>query len=86
VTVVFYGSVIDRADGQDFVQLRNSVSVRTLIDELGRRFGPNFKTFLLGDETCLFLVNGRGILATGGLDTALAPGDKIEVLPFIEAG
>jgi len=57
-----------------------------LIDELGSCFGPRFQAFLLGDETCLFLVNGKGILSTGGLDTGLVPGDKIEILPFIEAG
>ena len=87
MTVLFYGSVIDHAGGKESFHPQTSVtSVRLLIDALGRSFGQDFKAFLLDDETCLFLVNGKGLLSTGGLDTKLAPGDKIEILPFIEAG
>jgi len=86
MTVLFYGSVIDHTGGKNSFQPQNSTSVRMLMDELEHCFGSNCKAFLLGDETCLFLVNGKGILSTGGLDTTLAPGDKIEILPFIEAG
>jgi len=86
MTVLFYGSVIDHAGGNQSFQFQGCESVRVLINELGRSFGERFKAFLLGDETCLFLVNGRGIITTGGLDTKLEPTDKIEILPFIEAG
>jgi len=78
--------VIDHAGGESSFQSHGSERVRTLIDELGERFGQNFKAFLLGDETCLILVNGKGIMTTGGLDTELLPDDKVELLPFVEAG
>ena len=86
MTVLFYGSVIDQAKGVRSFQPQESTSVRTLIDELGAQFGQSFKAFLLGDETCLFLVNGSGLMATGGLDTPLCAEDKVEILPFVEAG
>ena len=86
MTVVFYGNVIDHAGGEASFQSRGSESIRTLINELGDHFGQSFKAFLLGDETCLILVNGKGITTTGGLDTPLSPADQVELLPFIEAG
>ncbi|MCL2563776.1 MAG: MoaD/ThiS family protein [Oscillospiraceae bacterium] len=86
MTVLFYGNVIDQAGGAQSVQVQDAASVRALIDALGNRFGQDFKAFLLGDETCLLLVNGKGIMATGGLDTQLEDGDKIEIVPFVVAG
>ena len=61
-------------------------SVRDLIGKLGDHFGERFKEFLFGNETCFFLINGKGIMMTGGLDTKLHPGDKIEVVPFAQGG
>ena len=86
MTVLFYGYVMDRAGGAQSVEVQDCVSLRGLIDALGDRFGADFRAFLLGDETCLFLVNGKGIMATGGLDTPLGAGEQVEVLPFIVAG
>jgi len=60
--------------------------VRDLINILSGHFGEDFQDFLLGKETCFFLINGKGIMMSGGLDTKLNPGDKIEVLPFAQAG
>ena len=86
MTVLFYGGVIDHAKGAESFQPQQSASVRALLDELGDHFGQDFKQFLQGDETCLILVNGKALMATGGLDTKLSAGDKVEILPFIEAG
>jgi molybdopterin converting factor small subunit len=60
--------------------------VRELISKLGSHFDERFKEFLLGEETCFFLINGKGLMMTGGLDTKIKAGDKIEVLPFAQAG
>ena len=86
MTVFFYGNVIDQANGAQRFAPQNSASVRALIDELGGQFGDAFRVFLLAEENCFFLVNGRGLMGTGGLDTPLLPGDKVEILPFVEAG
>jgi len=86
MTVLFYGYVMDHAGGTQSAEVQDCASLRGLIDVLGDRFGADFRAFLLGDETCLFLVNGKGIMATGGLDTVLGAGDCVEVLPFIVAG
>jgi len=64
----------------------DSPDIRSLIDELGCHFGDKLREFLLGCENCFMLLNEKGIMATGSLDARLQPGDKIEVLPFIEAG
>ena len=86
MTVLFYGDAIKHAKGAESFAALGSTSVRGLIDELGAHFGQAFKDFLLGDETCLILVNGKGLMPTGGIDTPLSPGDRIEILPFVEAG
>ena len=86
MTVHFHGYVIDHAKGAASFQSETSETVRALIDELGDHFGQSFKDFLLGDETCLFLLNGRGLMTTGGFATKLSSEDKVEILPYVVAG
>ena len=86
MTVLFYGNVLEYTNGDKSYEPKNSGSVRELIDELERRYGKRLKDFLLGDETCFFLVNGTGLMMTGGLETKLQQGDKVEALPFADAG
>ena len=86
MTVAFYGSVLDQTGDTSSFTPQNSPTIQALIEELGSHFGQVFKDFLLAEGTCFFLVNGRGIMTTGGLHTQLLPGDRIEILPFIEAG
>ena len=84
--VLFYGNVQDHTEGEKSIEVDGALSVRALIDLLGEKFGERFKEFLLGDDTCFFLVNGNGIMTTGGLGTPLHSGDTVEVLPFVEGG
>lgn len=86
VTVAFYGSVQVYTGGAESFIAKDCLNVRSLVDELGSHFGEGFRASLLSGENCFFLVNGKGIMSTGGLETALRPGDKVEVLPFIDAG
>jgi len=86
MTVRFFGNVLEYTNGVKGFESENSPSIRALIDELGVRFGEGFKEYLLGDETCFFLVNGKGIMMTGGLNTELQPGDKIEILTVVGGG
>ena len=86
MNVKFYGSVIKFADNEKFCNIKNCTSVRELINELGDHYGMQLKEFILGGETCFILVNGKGIMMTGGLNTKLQPDDKIDILPFAEAG
>jgi molybdopterin converting factor small subunit len=86
MNVCFFGSVLDYTNIEKSCTVKNCSSIRELVDELGCQYGEQFKDFLLGDETCFFLVNGKGLMLTGGLDTKIKPCDKIEVLPFTDAG
>jgi len=86
MTVVFYGNVQEYTFEQKSLEAEGVACVRTLIDLLGERFGAPFKEFLLGDGTCFFLVNGNGIMTTGGLATPLHADDTVEVLPFVDGG
>ena len=83
--VLFYGNVREYTNNEKSFEV-NCASVRDLVSELGSYYGERFKEFLLSENTCLFLVNGKGLMMTGGLDTHLDSGDKIEILPFIGAG
>lgn len=85
VTVSFYES-IKKKTGVDRMEFPMVADLSGLITLLGEKFGLDFRDFLLGDDTCFFLINGKSILGTGGLGTPLAEGDLIEVLPVIEAG
>ena len=86
MAVLFYGSVKDYTFGEKSIDIPSAQSVHMLVDMLGEHFGASFREFLLGDETCFFLINGNGIMATGGLDTLLNPNDTVEILPFVDGG
>jgi len=86
MTVVFYGIITEYTNGIKSYSPALCPDLRSLIDKLGTDYGGSFRDFLLGDETCLFLINGTGAMNTGGLDSPLIEGDKIEILPFVDAG
>ena len=84
--ILFYGNVQDFTNSDKSFETRDCSSIRELVDILGGHYGGRLKEFLLGDETCFFLVNGKGLMMTGGFNTNLQPDDKVEVLPFANAG
>ena len=83
--VIFYGSVQNHS-GCRQLEIDHVDSIEMLIDKLGEDIGEHFKEYLLGEDTCFFLVNSKSIVGTGGLKTLLSQGDKIEILPVVEAG
>ena len=85
IKIIFYESVQNHS-GCESIELELMETLIHLIDELGERLGDDFKEYLLREDTCFFLINGKSILRTGGLNTKLKPNDKIEVLPLVEAG
>jgi len=86
MTVLFHGNVREYTSDAESLEVGGARSVRELIALLGERYGAEFGAFLLGDDTCMYLVNGSGILTTGGLDTPLTSGDTVEILPFVDGG
>ena len=88
MTVTFYGKVVEYTNGDSTFAPDPGVclTLRSLIDFLGICYGEDFKLFLLGKDTCIFLINSSGIMLTGGLDSPVNIGDKIEILPFVDAG
>jgi len=86
MTVKFCGHVKKMTGGDDSYTPKKSSSVRELIEELGMVYGDKFKSFLITDNSCLILVNGKGLMLSGGLDTRLGPNDKTEILPVVIAG
>ena len=86
MTISFYGNIIEYTNGIKSHEINNCANIRELIEKLGDQFGDRLKNFLLGEETCFILVNGMGLMLTGGLDTKLKASNKIEILPFADAG
>jgi len=84
--VSFFGGVIEHTGGEKKFKSAGAANIRALIDELGVCFGEGFRAYLLGGDNCFFLINGQGLMVTGGLDSCLQPGDRVDVLPLIEAG
>jgi len=86
MTVTFFGRVTQYTNGEKSYSPDNHQTLQGLISELGEHYGEEFLSFVHGDEKCIILVNSKGITLSGGLDTALKPDDKIEILPFVDAG
>ena len=84
--VLFYGNVLDFTNNEKSCEVNDCQDIQELLNNVTTHFGERFREYLFGNETCFILVNGRGIMLTGGLNTKLHPGDKIEILPFTEAG
>jgi len=90
MTVTFYGRITEYTKGDKTYtpasKEHKHSKLRGLIDELCSFYGEDFKTFINGNETCLILINGNGIALSGGLDSPVGPGDKVDILPFVDAG
>ena len=83
--IFFYESVQNYSNCES-LEIEPVETLRDCVEQLGEELGSHFKEFLLGEDTCFFLVNGKSIIRTGGLNTPLHPNDKIEILPVVEAG
>ena len=88
MTVCFYSKVREYTNRENTYSPTTTEhsTLRELLDELSTHYGKRFKSFISRSDTCLLLVNGKGITLSGGLETPIKAGDKIEILPFIEAG
>ena len=90
MTVTFYGRVTEYTNGEkSFTPAPGSCSfatLRGLFDVLCSHYGEGFESFINGSETCLILINGSGTAYSGGMDSPLGSGDKVEILPFVDAG
>jgi len=84
--VTFYSGISKYTNGEKSYTPKNHPTLRGLLEELGEYYGKDFESFINGNETCLFLINSKGIKLTGGLDSLLEQGDKVEILPFVDAG
>jgi len=83
--ILIYADITQYTSGEKSFETEGARTMRELIDILGEHFGAQFRDFLLADNTCIILVNGKGIMLSG-LDTGLHSGDKIEILPIIGGG
>jgi len=84
--VEFYGRITEHTNGEKTYTPKVHSTMKTLMEELNDYYGENFASLLQGSETCLILINGKGMMLSGGTETPLHPGDKIEILPFVDAG
>ena len=85
MTVKFHGNILEHTNGENSFEPGSCSNLLGLKDELVSRYGESFAE-LLSNDALFFLVNGKGTMLTGGLDTPLKKGDRVEVLPFVDAG
>ena len=87
MTVTFYGRITEYTNGEKtFMPSASHSTLSALLGELSGHYGEAFESFIHGNEACLILVNGNGVMMSGGLDSPLKPDDRIDILPFVDAG
>ena len=93
MTVTFYGRITEYTGGDKTytpvpggAALEGSTTLRALLDELCSHYGERFESLINGSETCLILLNGNGVALTGGPDSPIGPEDRVDILPFVDAG
>ncbi len=68
----------------------DEISVRDMIEELGKKYGEEFKNRLLEDGQLRRFVNvyinGEDIRHLDGLDTVIRKGDEVSILPAVSGG
>lgn len=69
-----------------------AVTLDLVVRKLAKRYGKDFIEYVYERETgkvkdfLQFLVNGRSILTLNGLDTELANGDVVAIIPPVGGG
>jgi len=84
--VKFYAGITKYTNGEKSFSPMEHSNIRSLFTELSNHYGEQFGSFLSSNESCIILVNGKGIKLSGGPDTLLHKDDTIEILPFVDAG
>lgn len=92
VRVTFHGAVRDVAGvDEKTVQLPPTADVRALLERLGERHGAALADRVLRPDgttwpSIAILLNGSNISLKQGLDTPLAEGDAVAIVPVIAGG
>ena len=69
-----------------------TVTVNSVVGRLAERYGKGFKEYVYDSKTeevkgfLQFLVNGRSVSSFDGLDTRLADGDVLAIIPPVGGG
>jgi MoaD family protein len=70
----------------------DKVTVNTVLDQLSREYGQAFKEYVYDHKTgqvksfIQFLVNGRSVSSSEGLDSELSDNDVLAILPPVSGG
>jgi len=89
ITINVPGALRDRCDGASVLQI-SAASVRAALDQLQQRYpgvyqGVCDETGRVRRHVNLF-VNSANIRDLNGLDSPLAPGDSLTILPAVSGG
>jgi len=92
VRVSFHGAVRDVVGAdEETVQLPTPADVRRLLERLGEKHGPALTDRVLRRDgttwpSVAILLNGSNISLNRGLNTPLAEGDVVAIVPVIAGG
>ena len=74
------------------VKVEGVPTLRAVIEDLTRQYGPNFREYVLDESTgdlsagIAILINGRNAKSMGGLDTSIEEGDEVFIFPPLAGG
>jgi MoaD family protein len=92
VVVELFGILARSAGTKEVsIEMTNSLSVEQLLDELGKRFGDQFKRQLIDKASkqyvpLLLMINGKDAPWEETRRRQLVDGDKVTILPPIAGG
>lgn len=72
--------------------IKDNITVITILDLLSKCYGKPFIEYVYDPKTCIirgflqFLINGKSVSTLNGLDTKLASGDVLAILPPVGGG
>jgi molybdopterin converting factor small subunit len=83
-------AVLQKLVGGQKIVSASGGTVRAVLDDLDARF-PGFKGHMYGEDGKIqrfvnIYLNDEDIRYTGGADTPIKPGDKLDILPALAGG
>ena len=72
--------------------IKDNITVITILDLLSKCYGKPFIEYVYDPKTCIIrgflqlLINGKSVSTLNGLDTKLASGDVLAILPPVGGG
>jgi molybdopterin converting factor small subunit len=86
IKLLLSGTLMNLAAPELEVSLYNNARVTTLINSLVKQYGKEFSERIAQRQIWLIVINGHSHILSAALNTKLADGDEVSIMPMMFGG